>query len=67
MLKGSIIDETVGESGLIAAERLSGILHITRAELASALGLSRDAVAKTARSQSPATQARMRDMVEILT
>ena len=67
VLERSIVEETAGEGGLIAADRLSGILHITRAELASALGLSRDAVAKTARARAPSTQARMRDMAEILT
>jgi transcriptional regulator with XRE-family HTH domain len=57
---------TAGDAGQVAADRLSALLHITRAELAVALGLSRDAVAKAARARSPATQARLRDMVEIL-
>ena len=52
--------------GLIAADRLSHLLHITRAELSMALGLSRDAVSKATRVGSPATQARLRDMVEII-
>jgi hypothetical protein len=42
------------------------MLHITRAELAVAVGLSRDAVTKTARVGTHATQARLRDIVEIL-
>jgi hypothetical protein len=57
---------TSGDEGQVAADRLSALLHITRAELASSVGLSRDAVAKAARARSPATQARLRDMVEIL-
>lgn len=55
-----------GDNGLLAADRLSAILHITRGELALALGLSRAAVSKTARAGAPATQSRLRDMVEIL-
>lgn len=58
--------ETSGQTGLIAADRLSDLLHITRAELALAAGLSRDAVSKSARVVTPATQARLRDIVEIL-
>jgi hypothetical protein len=57
---------TASEEGLVAADRLSTVLHITRGELAVTLGLSRDAVSKTARARTPATQARLRDMVEIL-
>jgi len=54
------------EDGLIAADRLSALLHITRAELAATLGLTRDAVTREARARAPATQARLRDMVEII-
>jgi hypothetical protein len=62
----SFISETATADGLIAADRLSAVLHITRAELAVALGLSRDSVAKAARAAAPATQSRLRDIVEIL-
>jgi hypothetical protein len=57
---------SAAKDGLIAADRLSDMLRITRAELANAVGLSRDAVSKTARVGSPATQARLRDVVEII-
>ena len=62
----AFLQDTAAESGLIAADRLSDILHITRAELAVAAGLSRDAVSKRARVGAPATQARLRDLLEIL-
>ena len=62
----AFLADTSTDSGLIAADRLSDLLHITRAELAAVLGLSRDAVAKTTRVGSPTTQARLRDMVEII-
>ena len=66
MLDSTFLNEATGEGGLVAADRLSQMLRITRAELALALGLSRDAVSKTARARAPATQSRLRDMVEIL-
>ena len=62
----TFLHEATGEGGLVAADRLSQVLRVTRAELALALGLSRDAVSKAARARTPATQARLRDMVEIL-
>lgn len=62
----SFIRDTANADGMIAADRLSAILHITRAELAATLGLSRDAIGKTARVTAPATQSRLRDIVEIL-
>jgi hypothetical protein len=66
MSSSSFLMATSDDTGFIAAGRLSDLLHITRAELASTLGLSRDAVTKTARAGSQATQARLRDIVEIL-
>ncbi len=62
----TFLKETSADNGSVAAGRLSEILHITRAELANALGLSRDAVLKLTRVGSPATQARLRDLVEII-
>ena len=62
----AFLTDTFAEDGLVGADRLSAVLNITRAELAVALGLSRDAVAKTARVRSPATQARLRDVIEIV-
>ena len=66
MSETTFLADAFDPSGLIAAERLSNMLHITRGELAATLGLSRDAVSKSARLGRPATQARLRDMVEIL-
>jgi hypothetical protein len=55
-----------GPGGVVAADRLTGTLRISKLELALALGLSRDAVSKTARLKSPATQTRLRDVLEIM-
>jgi hypothetical protein len=49
------------ESGLLVLE-----LRITKTELATAFGLSRDAVLKLSRCNSRATQTRLRDVAEIL-
>ena len=62
----AFLEETSADSGLIVADRLSDLLHITRAELAIAMGLSRDSVSKSTRVSSPATQARLRDLVQII-
>lgn len=58
--------EVIATDGIIAPERLSDRLKITRTELALAAGLSRDAVSKSSRLASPATQGRLRDMIEII-
>jgi hypothetical protein len=66
MAHAGIIDGIYRSDGLLETDRLSALLRITKLELALAAGLSRDAVSKTARLNSPATQARLRDMVEII-
>ena len=53
--------------GTIETSRLSQRLKVSKLELAAAAGLSRDAVSKTARLHAPATQGRLRDMVDIIT
>ena len=52
--------------GSVEVEALSRELRVTRGELATASGLSRDAVSKTSRLAARATQARLRDMIEII-
>ncbi len=66
MSEATFMADVMGDGGLIAADRVTDLLHITRRELASAMGLSRDTVAKSARVSAPAAQSRLRDMVEIL-
>ncbi len=60
------LSDVMAPDGHVEAERLTATLHVTKGELALAFGLSRDAVSKTARLRSPATQARLRDGVEII-
>ena len=60
------MDDVVRSDGTIETDRLSAKLRVSKIELAAAAGLSRDAVSKTARLTAPATQSRLRDMVEII-
>jgi hypothetical protein len=60
------LGEVFQQDGTVAPDRLSEQLRLTRVQLAAASGLSRDAVSKTARLRAPATQARLREVVEII-
>ena len=60
------LDEVMSREGLVEPGRLSGVLRVTKGELAIASGLSRDAVSKTLRVRAPATQARLREVAEII-
>ena len=56
----------IGTDGLVISGALAKALHITKSDLAEVTGLSRDSVSKTVRLKSRATQARLRDAVEII-
>jgi antitoxin Xre/MbcA/ParS-like protein len=58
--------EVVTPDGSVATDRLSHALRVTKLELARSAGLSRDAVWKSARLNARTTQARLRDVVEII-
>jgi hypothetical protein len=60
------LTEVFEEDGTIRPERLSEHLRINKLQLATALGLSKDAVTKQDRLHAPKTQARLRDVTEIL-
>jgi hypothetical protein len=62
----AFLRDTLTADGEVAVDRLTAALHVTKAELASAFGLSRDAVSKSARRHSRTTRARLRDGVEII-
>jgi len=62
----TFLTDVMRPDGSIAPDGLSGELRITKGELAFASGLSRDAVSKTTRLKARATQARLRDVVEII-
>jgi hypothetical protein len=58
--------DMIASNGAVEAGRLSDMLRVSKAELAAAAGLPRDAVSKTARLHAPATQSRLRHVVAIL-
>lgn len=55
-----------GDPPVFSPARIAGVLCTTKAELAGTLGLSRDALSHMSRVQARKTQARLREMVEIL-
>jgi hypothetical protein len=66
LVEPGFLDTVISRDGFVEPNRLSGALRITKSELAVASGLSRDAVSKTRRLQAPATQARLREVAEII-
>ena len=55
-----------GDAQMFSPARIAGALRTTKAEIADTLGLSRDALSRTARIRATKTQTRLREMVEIL-
>ena len=58
--------QAFAENGLFAPARIASLLRTTRDEVARTAGLGRDAVMRADRVESPKTQKRLREMVEIL-
>jgi len=56
----------IGEDGTVLPDRLAERLNISKTQLATAIGLPKDAVTRQSRLHAPETQARLRDIVEIL-
>lgn len=52
--------------GTVNLDLLVGSIHLSWTELAGILGISRDAVSRSARLRSKASQRKLRDLVEIL-
>lgn len=61
-----LLPAVTAADGTVATDLLAATLHISKGELALAIGLSRDAVSKRSRATSRQTQQRLRDTVEIL-
>lgn len=60
------IGAVVSSDGSIRLDEFMEALKVSRIELATASGLSRTSISKTTRLQSPATQARLREVAEIV-
>ena len=65
-LEPSFLGGVISPDGFVEPDNLTAMLHVTKSELAIAAGLSRDVVSKTRRSSSPATQARLREVAEVI-
>jgi len=52
--------------GTVNLDLLVSSVHLSRTELAGVLGMSRDAISKSARPKSKASQRKLRDLVEIM-
>jgi hypothetical protein len=52
--------------GSVAVAKLAGELRLSKSQIAETAGLPADALYKTARLNAPKTQARLRDMLDIL-
>jgi hypothetical protein len=53
-------------AGVLDVDRVADAFKLTKFQLADVLGLSRETLYKSSRAIAPKTQARMRDMVEII-
>jgi len=65
-IEQTFLDTVISHDGMVEPDQLSKALRVTKGELAAASGLSRDAVSKTRRLHAPATQARLREVTEII-
>jgi hypothetical protein len=52
--------------GAVASDRVAEAFRMTKSQLADTLGLSRETLYKSSRANAPKSQARMREMLEIL-
>jgi hypothetical protein len=58
--------EMIGPDGQVGMKLLVATLRVTKTELAHASGISWDSLSKASRLNSRATQAKLRDFVEII-
>lgn len=58
--------ECIGADGQIVVDRAAHSVGLVKGELALTLGLAPEALYKTARARAPRTQARIRDLLEII-
>jgi len=65
-VRRDFLAEAMDAEGLVAVDHLVEAFRVTKPELARVAGLSRDAVSKRNRLKSRTTQARLRDIVEII-
>lgn len=64
--RNMFLNDVFGDDNMVRPDQLVAILKLSKLDIAPALGLSRDALSKTVRQNSPKTQSRLREVVEIL-
>jgi hypothetical protein len=52
--------------GVLSVDRVAEVFKLTKFQLADVLGLSRETLYKSSRAAAPKTQARMREMLDII-
>jgi hypothetical protein len=62
----SFLSDVLGTTGLIEPGHFSDVPRVTKPELADAAELSPDALSSSARQAAPVTQARLRELAEIV-
>jgi DNA-binding TFAR19-related protein (PDSD5 family) len=63
----SVIRELLEPDGRVAVDRAAGELRMSKADLAETVGLAPETLQRSARVEAPKTQARLREMLEIVT
>ena len=56
----------IDPDGVVAVDRVADAFSLTKFQLADILGLARETLYKPSRAHAPKTQARMREMLEII-
>jgi hypothetical protein len=56
----------IDPNGVVAVDRVADAFCLTKFQLADILGLSRETLYKQSRANAPKTQARLRDMLDII-
>ena len=61
-----LVATVIGAGGRLDIDRISEVFNMTKGQLAETAGLARDTLQKTPRRDAPKTQARVTEMLEIL-
>jgi hypothetical protein len=56
----------IDPQGVVAVDRVADAFRLTKSQLADTLGLAPETLYKSSRARAPKTQARMREMLEII-
>jgi hypothetical protein len=65
-VSASVIQGLIKPDGLVAIDRATDELRMSKADLAETVGLAAETLQRSARVEAPKTQARLREMLEIV-